>query len=83
MSEDIFEDVEVIDRLLADTVKRVDRHDMVLYGDDRTRTDGLIVASQNFQIQIEQKIDRLVWLTYALVLSIAILAVTVAMAVFA
>ena len=80
---DIVADVEEHTRQLIDHGRRIDGHDLVLYGDDRTRSDGLIVASQKFQIQIEQKIDRLVWLTYALVLAIAILAITVAMAVFA
>ena len=80
---DIVSEVEEHGRVLTKHGQILDDHGRILYGDDRTRTDGLIVASQNFQIQIEQKIDRLVWLTYALVLSTAILAGTAAMAVFA
>jgi len=80
---DIVEMVDLHDATLREHGSRLNDHDEVLYGNDRTRTDGLIVSSQRFQMQIEQKIDRLVLVTYGLVLAIAILAVTVAVAVLA
>lgn len=80
---DIVEMVDLHDIQLRDHAMRLDDHDEVLYGNDRTRTDGLVVSNQRFQMQIEQKIDRLVLVTYGLVLAIAILAVTVAVAVLA
>ena len=77
MMADIVDQVDKHESRLHDHEQRISGVEEDLYGDERSRRAGLVMQTQDTQVQMR----RLILVVWGLVIAITILAATVAMTV--